>query len=68
MSRQFCKVGSVKTGIESTSGLTDLEKIYLGFLEEAYNITYTDSSLSDILYHEASKIKKRILNLKNHLG
>ena len=34
-------------------------------MEEAYNVMQTDASLSDFLFHEASKLKKSILNVKD---
>ena len=44
----------------------ELEKKYSSFIEEAYNVTQTDAGLSDFLYHEASKLKKKILNIKHN--
>ncbi|TVZ60354.1 hypothetical protein NA63_2907 [Flavobacteriaceae bacterium MAR_2010_105] len=64
MSPHFCKVGKTKPSQVDVLNISELEKMYLSFIEEAYNLLQTDSSLSDILYFEADKLKKRILNLK----
>lgn len=64
MSPHFCKVGKTKPNQVDVINISELEKLYLSFIEEAYNLLQTDSSLSDILYFEAEKLKKRILNLK----
>lgn len=63
MSPHFCKIRSTRPNF--SLGLKDLERKYLNFIEEAYNLIQTDSALSDYLYHEASKLKKTIFNLKN---
>lgn len=65
MNTHFCKVGKIKFGLSEVLNLKELEKNYLKFSEEAYNMIQSDSSLSDFLYHEATKLKKIILNLKN---
>jgi hypothetical protein len=65
MDTHFCKVGKTKLGFSEAFNLKDLEQNYLHFIEEAYNLIQTDSSLSDFLYHEASKLKKIIFNVKN---
>lgn len=65
MSTQFCKVGKIKFGLNEVLNIKEVEKNYLKFTEEAYNLLQTDSSLSDFLYHEASKLRKIILSLKN---
>ena len=62
MNPHFCKVGKVRPGLSEVLGLKDLERKYLNFIEEAYNVMQTDASLSDILYYEASKLKKLIVN------
>ncbi|WP_299226086.1 Lacal_2735 family protein [uncultured Psychroserpens sp.] len=64
MSRHFCRIGHVSLSHKSLLNLGELEHKYYHFIEEAYNVMQTDASLSDFLYHEASKIKKRIRNLK----
>lgn len=64
MNTHFCKVGKIKLGLSEALNLKELEQNYLRFIEEAYNILQTDAGLSDFLYHEASKLKKTILNLK----
>ena len=64
MNTHFCKLGKTKLGLSEVLNLKELESTYLNFIEEAYNVTQTDSGLSDFLYHEASKLKKRILSLK----
>lgn len=63
MDSHFCKVGRVRPSLGEVLGLKELERKYLNFIEEAYNVMQTDASLSDILYHEASKLKKNILFL-----
>jgi hypothetical protein len=63
MSPHFCKVGRVRPSLGDVLGLKELENKYLSFIEEAYNIMQTDAGMSDVLYHEASKLKKQILNL-----
>ena len=63
MNSHFCKVGRVRLSLSEVLGLKELEKKYLSFIEEAYNVRQTDAGLSDVLYHEASKLKKQILNL-----
>lgn len=65
MDPHFCKVGKVRPGLSEVLGLKDLEKKYLNFIEEAYNVMQTDASLSDVLYYEASKLKKHIVNFNN---
>ena len=63
MNSHFCKVGRVRPSLSDVLGLKELEKKYLSFMEEAYNVMQTDAGLSDVLYYEASKLKKQILNL-----
>lgn len=65
MNTHFCKVGKIKFGLNEVFNLKEVENNYLKFTEEAYNLIQTDASLSDFLYHEASKLRKIILNLKN---
>ena len=65
MNTHFCKVGKIKFGLSEVLNLKELEKNYIKFSEEAYNMIHSDSGLSDFLYHEANKLKKNILNLKN---
>ena len=64
MNTHFCKVGRIRLNAGGVLNLRELEKSYLSFMEEAYNVMQTDASLSDFLYHEASKLKKRILNFR----
>ena len=66
MKAHFCKVGKTKLSFSEVLNLKELEQNYLRFIEEAYNVIQTDAGLSDFLYHEASKLKKTILNLKRH--
>jgi hypothetical protein len=63
MEPHYCKVGKVRPTLGEVLGLKELERNYLNFIEEAYNLMQTDAGLSDFLYHEASKLKKQILNL-----
>lgn len=65
MNTHFCKVGKIRLGLNGALKLSEIEQTYLKFIEEAYNLLQTDSSLSDFLYHEASKLKKVILNIEN---
>ncbi|MBA6152979.1 hypothetical protein [Gelidibacter maritimus] len=65
MNTQNCKVGKVKFSLNEVLNLKEVEKNYIKFTEEAYNMLQLDASLSDFLYHEASKLRKIILNLKN---
>lgn len=65
MNTHNCKVGKVKFSLNDVLNLKEVEKNYLKFTEEAYNLLQSDASLSDFLYHEATKLKKIILNLKN---
>lgn len=65
MNTHFCKVGKIKIGFSEALNLKELEQSYLRFIEEAYNLIQTDAGVSDFLYHEASKLKKIMLNLKN---
>lgn len=65
MNTHNCKVGKVKFGLNDVLNLKEVEKNYIKFTEEAYNLLQSDASLSDFLYHEASKLRKIILNLKN---
>jgi hypothetical protein len=62
MNSHFCKVGKVRPSIGEVLGLKELEEKYSSFIEEAYNVMQTDASLSDILYHDALKLKKHIVN------
>lgn len=63
MNSHFCKVGRVRPVFSEVLGLEELEKKYFSFVEEAYNLMQTDASLSDVLYHEASKLRKQILTI-----
>jgi hypothetical protein len=65
MNTHFCKVGKIKLGLSEALNLKELEQNYLRFIEEAYNLIQTDAGVSDFLYHEASKLKKMILNVRN---
>ncbi len=65
MNPHFCKVGKTTLGFSDVLNLKELEHNYLRFIEEAYNLIQTDAGLSDFLYHEASKLKKIIFNLKH---
>lgn len=67
MSLQYCKVGKTKHVLPDSIDLSQLKKRHSNVIEEAYNLRQTDSSLSDILYFEAKKIKEHILNLKKIL-
>ncbi|MEY8848464.1 Lacal_2735 family protein [Psychroserpens sp. XS_ASV72] len=64
MNSHFCKVGRISAFQNQPIDLKHLESRYSHFIEEAYNLEHSDASKSDILYHEASKLKKRIFQLK----
>jgi len=64
MNTQFCRVGRKTPNLNRLFSIGELKKQYLNFVEEAYNLKQSDMSLSDILYHEASKIKRQILNME----
>lgn len=66
MNNHFCKIGKTRLGLSGVMNLKELEQKYLRFIEEAYNVIQTDAGTSDLLYHEASKLKKTILNLKKN--
>jgi len=65
MDSHYCKVGRVRPSLSEVLGLKELEKKYLSFIEEAYNVMQTDAGLSDVLYYEAFKLKKQILTITN---
>ena len=65
MNTQLCKVGTIRTHLDRFLNLKDLERKYLNFMEEAYNLMQSDSGLSDALYYEAAKIKKLMLSIKH---
>lgn len=65
MNAQFCRVGRKTPSLKKMFLLKNLERDYLKFMEEAYNLMQSDMGLSDALYYEASKLKRRILKLKN---
>ena len=65
MKNQFCKVGQIKPNIKKLLKLEELQSLYYSFIEEAYNIMQTDSSLSDYLYFEASKLKKEMIRVQS---
>jgi len=65
MNSQNCKIGKTRRDISLNLPLEALEKSYKRFLEDAYNLKFANASLSDILYHEASKLKKQILGIKS---
>ena len=68
MNTHFCKVGTTKLALREFLNINELEENYLRFMEEAYNLIQTDAGLSDYLYHEAAKLKKTILNVKQSLS
>ena len=63
MNSQFCKIGKTTLNFND-SNVDALELKYRNFVEQAYNLRQTDASLSDVLYFEATKIKRHILRLK----
>nr|WP_321222347.1 Lacal_2735 family protein [uncultured Psychroserpens sp.] len=66
MNSHFCKVGKIRPNPSKVVNLEDLENKYSNFIEKAYNVEQTDRSLSDTLFHEAKKLKQKILNLKKY--
>ena len=65
MNKHFCKVGKIRFGLSEVINFKEIERNYLKFSEEVYNLMQTDSSLSDFLFEEATKLKKIMLILKN---
>ncbi len=68
MNPHFCKVGRKTPNLAKMFSLKELEKSYIEFMEQAYNVMQSDVSLSDTLFYEASKLKRCILNLKASNG
>ncbi len=68
MNAHFCKVGKTNTSVKGFLNLKELEQKYLRFMEEAYNLIQTDAGVSDFLFHEASKLRKIIFNVKNSVS
>ncbi|WP_299778691.1 Lacal_2735 family protein [uncultured Formosa sp.] len=64
MKNQFSKVGDVKPNIKKFLKIEELQNLYKSFIEEAYNVMQTDSSLSDYLYFEAFKLRKEMIRVK----
>ena len=62
MSPQFCKIGSTSP---ISKEILKLRKQYKLLIERAYNISMTDSGLSDILYYKAFQIKKLLFKSNN---
>lgn len=46
-------------------GFQQLEQQYKNFIEEAYSLMFSDSGISDILFFEAARVKKRLLRFKS---
>lgn len=65
MNAHFCKVGKTRPYIDKIFCIEELEEQHAQYIEKAYNVKQTDMSLSDILFFEADKLRRRILNLKN---
>ena len=64
MNAHFCRVGKKTPNLRKMFSLKELERNYYEFMEQAYNVMQSDVSLSDTLFYEASKLKRRILNIK----
>ncbi|WP_159022897.1 Lacal_2735 family protein [Formosa sp. L2A11] len=64
MKNQFSKVGNVKPNIKKFLKIEELQNLYKSFIEEAYNVMQTDSSLSDYLYFEAFKLRKEMIRVE----
>ena len=64
MNMQHCKIGRVRPNVPEVFNLASLEKSYKRFIEDAYNLKFLDASMSDLLYYEASKLKKQLVELK----
>ena len=60
MNTQHCKVGKTKSRFNASLSKKRLQAMYHVFMEQAYNISQVDASLSDCLYHEASLLKRLI--------
>ena len=64
MKNQFSKVGKVRPSLKKLLKIEELQNLYKSFIEEAYNVMQTDSSLSDYLYFEANKLKKEMIRVE----
>ncbi|MFB9054576.1 Lacal_2735 family protein [Formosa undariae] len=64
MKNQFSRVGKVKPNLKKLLKIEELQNLYKSFVEEAYNVMQTDSSLSDYLYFEANKLKKQMIRVE----
>ncbi|WP_228850863.1 hypothetical protein [Aegicerativicinus sediminis] len=62
---QYCKIGKVTSRASLKLRLKQLEEQYHRFMEEAYSLMYIDSGISDILFFEALRLKKRLLRFKS---
>jgi len=62
---QYCKIGKVTSRAKVKLGFQQLEQQYKNFIEEAYSLMFSDSGISDILFFEAARVKKRLLRFKS---
>lgn len=67
MEPQFCKVGRITPSAYISHNLKKLEQEYEKFVDEAYSLMHNDTSISDSLFYEASRLKKKILTLKKFI-
>lgn len=67
MEPQFCKVGRITPSAYISHHLQKLESEYEKFMEQAQSLMHNDSSISDSLFSEASRLKKKILTLKKFI-
>lgn len=67
MTTQFCKVGNASMRLKNYDVLKDVQNTYKLYIEQAYNLKFSDSSLSDVFYFEAYRLKKQLQNLKRQL-
>jgi len=64
MTSHFCRIGQANEKISTILNVHELEQQYKGVVEKAYNLSQSDSALSDALYHEATLLEQRINKLK----
>ena len=62
---QNCKIGKISSRASIKLKLKQLEEQYHRFMEDAYSLMYLDSGISDVLFFEASRLKKRLLRIKS---
>ncbi|MCB0463481.1 MAG: Lacal_2735 family protein [Flavobacteriaceae bacterium] len=64
MNPHFNNIDQAREKINAMLNVNELEQRYKTTIEQAYNLSQTESGLSDALYYEASLMLQRILKLK----